>query len=216
MRRRWIVAGVVFIALAAAAPPAAAADPFVLFLLRMLRDQAISSAIESGVTSAPEPARPPAAVMAPPLPSSEADRVRRLIDESFVHLRPEQREEVHGSLMRILDDPGNAARRGEILAAFTAQAEALRRSHAQLSRLTDEQMRMVAAQARVEFARLPPDQQREMMQALERGVPGMPRSLHELMLAEFRSAAARLRRAATNLPPPRPRCRGHPPRAGGE
>jgi hypothetical protein len=169
---------------------AAAADPFVLFLLRMLRDQAISSAIESGVTSTPQPARPPAFVVPPPVTGGEAERVRRLIDESFVHLRPEQRQELHGSLMQILDDPRHAAQRREILAAFTAQAEATRQSHAQLSRLSEEQMRIVAAEARVEFARLPPDQQRQMVQALERGVPGMPRTLHELILAEFRSAAA--------------------------
>jgi hypothetical protein len=191
MRRRWMVAAVVFIVLASAAPAAAAADPFTLFILRMLRDQAISSAIESGFSPTPLPARPPALVLPPTPAGSEAERMRRLIDESFLHLRPEQREEVHGSLMRILDDPKNAAQRREILAAFTAQADVLRRSHAQLSRLTEEQMRSAAAEARLEFARLPRDQQREMMQALERGVPGMPRTLHELMLAEFRSAAAR-------------------------
>jgi hypothetical protein len=110
---------------------AAAADPFVLFLLRMLRDQAISSAIESGVTSTPQPARPPAFVVPPPMADTEAERIRRMIDESFVHLRPEQRRELHASLTQILDDPKNAAQRREILAAFTAQADATRQSHAQ-------------------------------------------------------------------------------------
>ena len=191
MRRRCMAAVLVFIGLLLAIIPSttAAADPFTLFLLRMLRDQVISSAIESGAASAPQPARPPAA-LPPPLPSSEAERVRRLIDESFVHLLPEQRQELHESLMRILDDPRNAAQRPEILAAFAARAEATRQSHAQLSRLTEDQMRLVAAEARVEFARLPQDQQRKMMQALERGVPGMPRTLHELILAEFRSVNA--------------------------
>jgi hypothetical protein len=189
VRRRWVAAAMVIIGLWLAVIPssAAAADPFVLFLLRMLRDQAISSAIESGATSSPQAARPPASVSLPP---AETDRIRRLIDESFVHLRPEQRQELHSSLMGILDDPKNAGQRGQILAAFTAQAEATRQSHVQLSRLTDDEMRTVAAGARVEFARLPPDQRREMLQALERGVPGMPRTLHEMILAEFRSVAA--------------------------
>ena len=191
MRRRWMAAGMVIIGLWLATLPstAAAADPFVLFLLRMLRDQAISSAIESGASPTPKAARPPAFVV-PPATGSEAERVRRLIDESFVHLRPEQRQELHASLMQILDDPKNAGQRKEILAAFTARAEATRQAHAQLSRLTDEQMKVVAAEARVEFARLPREQQREMVLALERGVPGMPRTLHEHILAEFRSAAA--------------------------
>jgi hypothetical protein len=192
MRRRWIAAAMVIIGLCLAIIPstAAAADPFVLFLLRMLRDQALSSAIESGATYSPQASRPPAAVALPAVPSSEADRMRRLIDESFVHLRPEQREELHASLTRILNDPKNAAQRGQILGAFTAQAEATRQSHLQLSRLTEDEMRAVAAGARVEFARLPTDQRREMLLALERGVPGMPRTLHELILAELRSVAA--------------------------
>jgi hypothetical protein len=190
MRRRWGAALTVGLCLAAVPGTAIAADPFTLFILRMLRDQAISSAIESGVTPAPRPAGPPGFVVPPPATGSEAERVRRLIDESFVHLRPEQRQELLASLMQILDDPKNASRRRDILEAFTAQAEATRRSHAQLSRLTDDQMRAVAAEARLEFTRLPPDQQRQLMQALERGVPGMPQALHEMMLAEFRGAAA--------------------------
>ena len=173
--------------LAAVPATASAADPFVLFLLRMLRDQAISSAIESGATYSPQTARPPTVFSLPP---AETDRIRRLIDDSFVHLRPEQRQELHSSLMRILDDPKNAGQRAEILSAFTARADATRQSHVQLSRLTEDQMRTVASEARIEFARLPLDQRREMLQALERGVPGMPRTLHEMILAEFRSVAA--------------------------
>jgi hypothetical protein len=190
MSRRWIAAGMTVMALVLAALPAtaSAADPFVLFVLRMLRDQAISSAIESGATYSPQTARPPAAAFS--LPPAETDRIRRLIDESFVHLRPEQRQELHSSLMRILDDPKNAGQRAQILSAFTARADATRQSHVQLSRLTDDQMRTVVSEARVEFSRLPPDQRREMLEALERGVPGMPRTLHEMILAEFRSVAA--------------------------
>jgi len=186
MLRCWIIVGMTVMALAPA--PAAAADPFVLFLLRMLRDQAISSAIESGATRTPPTARPPAAALS--LPPAETDRIRRVIDESFVHLRPEQRQELHSSLMRILDDPKNAGERAQILSAFTARAEATRQSHLQLSRLTEDQMRTVASEARVEYARLPPDQRREMLEALERGVPGMPRTLHEMIIVEFRSVAA--------------------------
>src|SRR5688572_9748060 len=149
MSRRWIAAGMMIVALVLAALPAtaAAADPFVLFLLRMLRDQALSSAIESGATAS-SPARKPApAITIAPQPLSEADRMRRLIDESFVHLRPEQRQELHASLLKILDDPKNAGQRGEILATFIAQAEGTRQSHLQLSRLTEDEMRAVAAGA---------------------------------------------------------------------
>jgi hypothetical protein len=190
---RALHSAVLGLVLLAVATPCQAADPFVLFLLRMLRDQAISSAIESGASSAPRAPQPQVSpdITLLPQPASEADRMRRLIDESFVHLRSGQRQELHASLMNILNDPKHAAHRGEILAAFTARAEATRQAHLQLSRLSEDEMRAVAAGARQEFARLPPTERQEMLQALEQGVPGMPRTLHELILAEFRSVAAR-------------------------
>lgn len=186
---RSVILGLVLMAVPV---PCQAADPFVLFLLRMLRDQAISSAIESGAKPSPQVRQPPSdTTFVVPQPASEADRLRRLIDESFVHLKPEQRRDLHASLLKILNDPGNAAQRGEIVAAFTARAEATRQSHLQLSRLTEDEMRAVAAGARAEFARLPPAERQEMLVALEQGVPGMPRALHEFILAEFRTVSDR-------------------------
>ena len=173
-------------------PGPAAADPFVLFLLRMMRDQAISSAIEAGATPSSPAPKPQAAVPpreAPQL-SGEGQWLKSLIDESFVHLGSQQREELHASLVRILGDPNNAAVRSTIIAEFTAQAVAMRDAHRQLSRLTEPDMRRLALEARVEFARLPPDQRQQLMQALQQGVPGMPRAFNDMLLAEFGSVAA--------------------------
>jgi len=170
---------------------AVAADPFVLFLLRMLRDQAITSTIEAGIAGqqpgTPAPAPP---VVAAPQADPESRQLRRLIDESFLHLGPQQREELHASLQKMLSDPRNAAVRADIIAEFTRQATAVRDAHSHLSRLSEPDMRRLAAEARVEFARLPADQRRQLLQALQHGVPGMPRALHDLMLAEFRSVPA--------------------------
>lgn len=167
---------------------AAAADPFVLFLLRMLRDQAITSTIEAGIAGqrpgTPVPAPP---VVAAPQAAPENRQLRGLIDESFLHLGPQQREELHASLQKMLSDPRNAAARSDIIAEFTRQATAVRDAHSQLLRLSEPDMRRLAVEARVEFARLPADQRRLLLQALQHGVPGMPRALHDLMLAEFRS-----------------------------
>ena len=86
-----------------------------------------------------------------PQPANEADRLRRLIDESFVHLRPEQRHDLHASLLKILNDPKNAAQRGAIAAAFTARAEATRQAHLQLSRLTCVDLLLPARGRSVQF-----------------------------------------------------------------
>ena len=198
--RRWLSLALVVAGFAAAAcpVPASAADPFVLFLLRMLRDQAVSGALEAGVAARPAPdapgfaPAPDAPGFAPaPRASTESERLSRLIDESFVHLGAQQRADLHASLLRMLDDPANAAQRPAILAEFTTQATAVRNAHRQLSRLDESEMRRIASEAGQEFARLPAGQRQPLMQALERGVPGLPRTLSELMLAEFRSTAAR-------------------------
>lgn len=172
--------------LAATAFPAGAADPFTLFVLRMLRDQLITSAIESA--AAPSKQRPPkpgtAFVVTPP-PTAEGQWLRGLIDDSFVHLSVQQRGELHASLEKMLNDPKNAPVRSEILGEFTRQAVAMRDAHRQLARLTEADMRLIAADARVEFERLPPEERRQMMQALQHGVPGIPRTLGDMMLAEF-------------------------------
>lgn len=183
-----------FLGLALACPaPAMAADPFVMFLLRMLRDQAISASIEAGVGASPRPSAPGGAAVAPgfgfeaPPPTSESQQLKMLIDDSFVHLGARQREELHASLMQILNDPKNAASRGIILSEFNGQALALRNSHRMLSQLSESDMRIVAASARAEYARLPVEQRQQLLRALQHGVPGMPRALHEMMLAEFNS-----------------------------
>ena len=188
---RAIVCGLV---IASFATPALAVDPFVLFLLRMLRDQAISSSIESGISASQQRSSPDYAITAPAIvtsqPVTESQRLKSVIDESFVHLGRQQREDLHASLMKILNDPKNSVERSTILTEFHAQALALRDSHLMLSRLSESDMRSVAAGARVEYERLPPDQRRQLLQALQHGVPGMPKALHDLMLAEFSNVPA--------------------------
>lgn len=180
------------LAFASYSTAALAADPLVLFLLRMMRDQVLSSAVEAGVTGSQQTARPdaPAIPRSAPEPPAEGLWLKGLIDESFVHLGAQQREELHASLLKMLADPGNAPMRSEIITEFTRQAVAMRDAHRQLSRLSESDMKVIAVEARGEFQRLPPEQRQQLMQALQHGVPGMPRELHDLMLAEFASVPA--------------------------
>jgi hypothetical protein len=192
--RRWLAAGIALTALAGAGYPVAAqaADPFVLFLLRMLRDQVISSAIESGaVLARPAPARGHSDMaLAAPRPAAEGERLRRLINESFIHLAQTQRDDLHASLVEMLDDPKNASQRSAIIAEFSARAGAVRDAHRQLTGMSETEMRRIAAEAGHEFAKLPAEQRQQLMEALRQGIPGLPRTLGELMLAQFREAPA--------------------------
>ncbi len=169
---------------------ATAADPLVLFLLRMIRDSVISSAIEAGVDAAAKPKSDTLETFPRLLaPAPEGHWLKALIDESFLHLSGPQREELHASLMRILNDARYLESRGMILAEFTRQAIGMRDAHRQLAGLNPEQMKMIAVEARREYERLPADQRQQLLLVLQQGIPGMPRTLNEVMLAEFRGAA---------------------------
>ena len=174
---------------------AAAIDPLVLFLLKMIRDSVISSAIEAGVDAMGQPAKPanPLAVLPQRIqpPAPEGQWLKALIDESFLHLSSAQRDELHISLMRILNDPRYLESRGMMLAEFTRQAIAMRDAHRQLAGLSPEQMKVIAVEARREYERLPADQRQHMLTILQHGIPGMPRTLNDVMLAEFRAATPR-------------------------
>lgn len=169
---------------------AAALDPIVLFLLKMIRDSVASSAIEAGVDASQKPATPAPIDSYPRLtpPPPEGQWLRSLIDESFAHLSSAQRDELHLSLMRILNEPRYAESRGMILAEFTQQAIATREAYRQLAGLSANQMKSIAVEARREYERLPADQRQQMLQVLQHGIPGMPRTLNDVMLAEFSSA----------------------------
>jgi hypothetical protein len=77
-----------------------------------------------------------------------------------------------------------------ILAEFTRQAIAMRDAHRQLAGLSADQMKAIAVEARREYERLPADQRNLILQGLQQGIPGVPRTLNDLMIAEFNSAAA--------------------------
>lgn len=169
---------------------AAAIDPLVLLLLRMIRDSAASSAIEAGVgaaTAKPEPQPGASLPRLATLPQTEGQWLKQLIDESFIHLSGAQREELFASLTRILNDPRYAPSRSTILAEFTGQAITLRDAHRRLAGLTSDQMKAIAVEARQEYERLPAPQREQMLQILQHGIPGMPRTLNDMMLAEFNS-----------------------------
>ena len=106
---RRAIAGLLIAVIAA---PATAADPITLILLRLLRDQIVTSAASRAIDSATDDKNTRTALAPPPTkpgrPFGMDDaQLRRLIDEGFVHLLPPQRDEVFASVKRIIDDPKN-------------------------------------------------------------------------------------------------------------
>lgn len=185
--------------LATVAVPAHGADPLTLFLLKMLRDQMATSVLESAYNS-----MPPATVKQS-VPSALAgvhgvseEQLRMLVDAGFVHLTANQRDEVYASLIRMMADPKNALARPLIVEELALKASAVRGAHERLANLSEAQKRLIAADARDEYERLPAQEREQMLQLLQARVAPIPRDLNDLILAEF-SAVQRV--AATTAAP---------------
>jgi hypothetical protein len=158
---------------------AQAAEPLSMFLLKLLRDQAISAGIENAVTGAAVP---------PPAPLTNVygiteEQLRGLIDEGFVHLTPAQRAEVYSSLTRILTDPKNAPARPLIIEELAVQASIVRGTLERLAALTSAERRAIVADARAEYARLPGEDRDRLVRLLQARVAPIPHDLNDQILA---------------------------------
>jgi len=177
------------------AVPAHGADPLTLFLLKMLRDQIATSVLESAYNSIPP------ATVKKSVPAALAgvhgvseEQLRMLVDAGFVHLTPRQRDEVYASLIRMMADPKNALARPLIIEELALKASAVRGAHERLANLSEAQKRLIAADARSEYERLPPQERAQMLQLLQARVAPIPRDLSDLIIAEF-SAVQRVAEA---------------------
>jgi len=187
--------------LATAAVPAHAADPLTLFLLKMLRDQMATSVLESAYNSLPPAAvkkSAPAALAG--VHGVSEEQLRMLVDAGFVHLTATQRDEVYASLIRMMADPKNALARPLIIEELALKASAVRGAHERLANLSDSQKRMIAADARGEYERLPAQERAQMLQLLQSRVAPIPRDLNDLIIAEF-SAVQRVAGTTAAQPP---------------
>lgn len=173
------------------AGPAYAAEPLTLFLLKMLRDQMASAAIESAVNSIPQAVeKPPVSNALTGVYGVNEEQLRALIDAGFVHLTSSQRADVYASLTRMLADPRNALARPLIIEELAKHASAVRSAHERLAALTIAEKRAIAVDARGEYERLQPQERDQLMQLLKAGVAPIPRDLNDLILAEFAAAGA--------------------------
>lgn len=188
LQRFWRV---LFITLlfAAVTAPAHAAEPLTMFLLKMLRDQMATSALESAFNSLPPPVEKP---VTPPalvgVYGISEEQLRGLIDAGFVHLTPAQRNAVYASLTRMLADPRNALARPLIIEELAQQASAVRGAHERLAALSTAEKRAIAADARAEYERLQPKEREQLLQLLQARVAPIPQDLNDLILAEFSAA----------------------------
>lgn len=199
--KRHVRCVVVAVAMAMGSVPAHGADPLTLILLRLLRDKLISSALENAVESvsrerAVAPRAPPASADFSAAFGLSNAQLRQLIDEGFVHLSSAQRDEVYSSVRRILADPKNAAEVPAIIADLAFKASAVRQAHEQINALSIARKRQIAAEARSEYEKMPPETREQMASVLRQRLVPLPADLTDMILSEFDQVLA----SATTAP----------------
>lgn len=163
-----------------------AVEPLTLVLLRVLRDQIISSSAQALVEGAQrDGVKSSAVIPIPPSYGLDEQQLRALIDEGFVHLTPAQRDEVYSGVRRGLADPKNAHLRPMIIQELALKASAVRQAHERLNNLSYGQKKAIAGEARQEYSNLSNDERQQMMQVLQSGIAPIPRDLNDMILAEF-------------------------------
>lgn len=163
-----------------------AVEPLTLFLLRLLRDQIVSSSAQTAIEGMQREYEGRKMIALPLPPYVLEDRkLRTLIDEGFVHLTAAQREEVFSGVRRGLADPKNAHLQPLIIQELALKASAVRQAHEQLNNLSYSEKKAIAGQAREEYAGMSSGERLQMIQALQSGMAPIPRDLNDMILAEF-------------------------------
>jgi len=159
----------------------AQADPLTMFLFGAAKQ----------ILSAARPDTPPQAPAS--LPQStvypgtviEPALVRRVIDDSFVYLTQDQREEVFQALHAELMKPENFAVRAPMLDHFIQRALQVREAQLQLTRLSSREKQDLAATFRKEIQALPPEEVAPLREVLSKGLLPVPPDLNRLLLTQL-------------------------------
>lgn len=174
--------GFLFVLLLAFALPARAADPILMFLLGFARN-VIERQIEESLNAPPAAAPLPDLGKTYPGTTVEPKIVRRLIDDSFLYLSEEQREEIFASFNKALLNPRNAAIRGQLIEHFAHKALAVRAAQLRLSQLAYREKEMLAEEFSQEIAGIPDSEVELLRGVLEKGLLPVPMDLNQLFLA---------------------------------
>jgi len=174
--------GVVFALLFAGLVAPAAADPVLMLLLGIARDMIIDHANAPKGPAEPEQPMPDLARVYPGT-SVEPEILRRLIDDCFLYLSSQQRQEIFDRLNAALLDPKNAAIRGTMIEYFTEKALAVRAAQLKLAQMPYSEKQRMAAEFKTEIAGMPAEDQVQVRKLLRSGLMPVPSDLNQLLLA---------------------------------
>ena len=171
-----------FLAFLLACALPARADPLLMFLFSAAKE--IVSAAER---AAPAPLAPaaPAPMAVYPGTTVEPGVLRRVIDDSFLYLSQEQRDEVFQALNSELLKPENFAIRAPMIEQFVFRAVQVRAAQMQLAKLSTGQKQVLAEEFRKEVKGLSPEDLPPLRQVLEKRLLPVPLDLNQLLLVQL-------------------------------
>jgi len=111
--------------------------------------------------------------------------LRRLIDDSFIYLSPEQRSEIFGALHAELMKPQNFAIRASTIEYFAHRALQVRAAQLRLAQLSSREKEFLADEFREELKSIPAEEQQNLRTVVEKGLLPVPSDLNDLLLAAF-------------------------------
>ena len=159
--------------------PARAADPVLNFLLGIAREMTI---LPAPAASAAVPMDLPEVYPGTTVPPGV---LKRLIDDSFLYLKAEQRAEIFDALNAELLKPKNFAVRAPMIEYFAHRALQVRAAQLRLGQLSYREKQFLAEEFRQELKGLPEEEMRDLRSVIERGLLPVPADLNELLLAAF-------------------------------
>ena len=111
--------------------------------------------------------------------------LRRLIDDSFIYLSPNQRTEIFEALHAELMKPQNFAIRASTIEYFAHRALQVRAAQLRLAQLSAREMEFLAEEFKQELKSIPADEQEKLRAVVEKGLLPVPSDLNDLLLAAF-------------------------------
>lgn len=168
-----------FAVLLAFAWPARSAEPILMFLIGFARNLAESA------HAAPRPVEPISPVISTAYPGTTVEPaiLKRLIDDSFLYLTTEQRDEIFQTLHAELMKPGNYAVRAPMIEHFAHRALQVRAAQMRLAKLSSAEKHVMAHEFGKEVKSLPAEEAGQIRQALEKRLLPVPADLNQLFLA---------------------------------
>lgn len=182
---RFLREGVLFTLFFAGFAAPAQADPLLMFLFSVAREMVVDHATRPR-QAAVEPEQPmPDWSKVYPGTSVEPEHMRQLIDDSFLYLSRDQRQEIFDSLNAALLNPKNAAVRGSMIEYFAEKALTVRAAQLQLARMPWSEKQRLAEEFKSEVAALSAEDQKQVGELLRSGLLPVPGDLNQLLLAAF-------------------------------